>query len=271
VLVLKYKLATTVPVEVDGLAPQRVRGKSLAEIAVMPAWNGNRAVSVGELFDLSGDPADARMLFEGDLAGVHRIASGMTEGEVRIAGSAGRHAGSEMRGGLLTIEGDAGDWLGAQMHGGQIHVRGRAGGQVGAAYRGSRRGMTGGTILVEGDAGDEVGLCMRRGLIAIGGAAGDGMGFNLIAGTILAFGRAGLRPGAGMKRGTIGLFGPGSPELLPTFKFACRYRPQFLGLYFGELARLGFRVPTELLRRECLRYCGDLAETGKGEILLAAR
>lgn len=272
-LVLRYQLETKVPVDVDELLPEKLDGLSHAEIGKLLVWHGNQQIPVAEAFCISGESGDAAngvLRFEGDLAGVHRIGAGMTAGEIRVAGSAGRHVGSQMRGGAIHIEGSAGDWLGEQMRGGLIQVRGNAGGQVGAAVRGSRRGMTGGTILIDGNAGDELGLAMRRGLIAVSGDAGDGLGFNMIAGTILVFGNAGERVGAGMRRGTIGLFGSSPPVLLPTFTRACQYRPQFLGLYFRELARHGFSVPARLLDSAFKRFQGDHLELGKGEILVAS-
>ena len=99
--------------------------------------------------------------------------------------------------------------------------------------------MTKGTILIGGDAGNEIGHTLRRGLIAIGGNMGDLAGFNMLAGTILLFGETGIRHGAGMKRGTIGFFGP-APQMLPTFRRACRYSPDSLRLLAKELQRLGF-------------------------------
>ena len=128
--------------------------------------------------------------------------------------------------------------------------------------------MSGGEILIDGDAGNEIGHTLRRGLIAIRGKAGDGLGFNMIAGTILVFGPAGIRPGAGMRRGTIGLFDSELRPMLPTFRFACTCRPEFLRIYLLHLRRLGFAVPDECLSAVYRRYNGDFLELGKGEILI---
>ena len=57
----------------------------------------------------------------------------MTSGRIDVAGSAGRHVGSQMSGGEIDVAGSAGDWLGAEMHGGSIRVRGDAGNLVGGA------------------------------------------------------------------------------------------------------------------------------------------
>ena len=266
-LTLVYTAQTTLPVEVEGLTPTQVRDKSLDEIRRLTVFHGNQKLPLADLFTLSGDAADGCLRFEGDLSGVHWIGAGMSEGSIHVAGPAGRHLGSEMTGGEIRVEGDAGDWVGGQMRGGRIRVRGRAGHLVGAAYRGSRRGMTGGTILIDGDAGDEVGHTMRRGSIAIGGACGDCAGYSLIAGSIYVFGKCGLRPAAGMRRGTLGLFGAEPTPLLPTFRRACRLRPDFLQFTFRELQRLGWSVPPELWQSEFVLSNGDLVTLGRGEIL----
>jgi formylmethanofuran dehydrogenase subunit C len=258
-----------VPVEVEGVLPSAVAGKGLAEIQRLEIFHGNRKLPLAEFFRASGDAADERIEFRGDLAGVHWIGAGMDRGEIRVAGPAGRHAGSGMTGGRITVEGDAGDWLGAEMHGGLIRVRGRAGHLVGAACRGSPRGMTGGTILVDGPAGNEIGHSMRRGLIAVGGA-GDAVGYNMIAGSILILGPCGIRPGAGMRRGTIAILGPQRPSLLPAFRYGCRYRPLFLTMLLGELAGEGYAVRPSLRSPAFDIYHGDLLALGRGEILLAA-
>jgi len=269
-LTLRYKTETSVPVEIEGLTPDAVRGQSLADIERFEMFHGNRKLPLAEFFAVSGDAADGRFDFEGDLAGVHWIGAHMTEGEIHVHGNAGRHLGSEMRGGTIRVEGDAGDWVGGEMHGGLIHVRGRAGHLIGAAYRGSPRGMTRGTILIGGEVGNEVGHSMRRGLIAVGGRCGDMTAFNMIAGNIYVFGECGIRPGAGMRRGTIGLFGQSDPVLLPSFRRGGRVRPVFLQLLFRKLRELDFAVPDNLFTSEFDQYHGDFLEGGRGEILSLA-
>lgn len=264
---LEYCGDTGVPVEVEGVIPSALCGRTLAEIERWPIFCGNRQVPLAELFRVTGDAGDQRLAWCGQLSGVHWIGAGMDGGELHIVGSAGRHIGSEMTAGTIVVEGDAGDWLGAHLRGGLIVVKGRAGHLVGAAYRGSPRGMTGGTILVFGPAGNEVGHAMRRGIIATGGA-GDAVGFGLLAGTILVFGPCGIRPGAEMRRGTIGLFGPEPPPLLPTFRYGCLFRPVFLSLLGRYLLGLGYRPAEVLNARPIHLYHGDLVSLGRGEVLV---
>lgn len=266
---LEYCGDTSVPVEVEGVIPSAVCGRTLGEIERWPIHCGNRRVPLAELFRVTGDPADQRIIWCGELRGVHWIGAGMDGGEMVIEGSAGRHVGSEMSAGTIVIERDAGDWLGAHMHDGLLVVKGRAGHLVGAAYRGSPRGMTGGTILVFGPAGNEIGRAMRRGVIAVGGA-GDAVGFGLLAGTILVLGPCGIRPGAEMRRGTLGLFGPEPPPLLPTFRYGCCFRPVFLSVLARQLEALGYLAAETLTSQPVHLYHGDLLSLGRGEVLLPA-
>jgi formylmethanofuran dehydrogenase subunit C len=265
---LTYKATATVPVEVEGVLPETICGRSLDDVARLPVFHGNRRVPLGELFDVAGDTDQPCVEFAGDLLGVHWIGAGMTGGTLRIAGSAGRHVGSDMQGGRIEVRGDVGDDLGTALQGGEILVLGGAGDRVGAAHRGASRGMTGGTIAVTGNAGHEVGAGMRRGVIAVGGRAGDWLGANLLAGTILAAGGAGRQAGANMRRGTILLGGSQPPELLPTFRYACRYGPTFLPLLTVDLQRCGLPLDPAVSRSEYDAFSGDHLELGRGEILV---
>lgn len=266
-LTLQYQGETKVPVEVEGINPEVVRDKTLAEIERLPIFHGNRRMALGDFFQISGDPTDEHLEWLGELRGVHWLGTKMTSGRMDVRGDIGRHLGSEMRGGEIHVEGSAGDWVGGEMHGGLIQIRGDTGHLVGAAYRGSARGMTKGVILVHGAAGNEIGHTMRRGLIAVAGATGDLAGFNMRAGTVLLGGETGIRHGAGMRRGTLGFFGQ-RPMLLPSFQRACRYRPEFLGLLLSQLRSYGFPVPDEWLHSSYELYSGDLIEGGRGEILV---
>jgi formylmethanofuran dehydrogenase subunit C len=266
---LELKTQSSVPIEVEGITPEVVRDKSLAEIQQLSIFHGNTKVPLAEFFSVSGDPSDGRMQWQGNLSGVHWIGAKMSGGHIHVVGNAGRHLGSEMTGGEIQVDGDAGDWVGGEMHGGSIHVRGNAGHLIGAAYRGSPRGMTGGTILVHGHVGNEVGHSMRRGLIAVG-AVDDLAGFNMLAGTIVVLGDSGIRHGAGMRRGTLVFLGETRPTLLPSFRYACRCKPEVMTVLLRQLQRAGFPVPDGMLNAEFDLYNGDFLEGGRGEVLMAA-
>lgn len=270
-LQLRWKDATRLPVEAEGLRPESIAGLAPAEIARVRLPHGNSTAEVGELFALNGDPGDGHLVFEGDLRPVRALGAGMASGRITVVGDVGPRPGLGMSGGALTIEGSAGPWAGAEMSGGFLRIGGDAGHGLGAALPGSRRGMTEGVILVRGGAGDDVGLAIRRGLIAVGGEVGPGPGRWMIAGSLFVFGRAGPMAGMGMRRGTLALFGqpdPAEPGLLPTFALSGRDRPPFATVYLKQLAAWGFDVPPPVFSGLFSRYNGDRADRGQGEILV---
>ena len=266
-LELTLRTPNSVPIEVEGILPETVRDWSHSQVERHQVFHGNRACPLAEFFAVAGSAADGRIVFAGDLSGVHGIGQRMTSGRIEVEGNAGRHLGGEMQGGEIHVRGDAGDWVGGEMRGGLIHVHGRAGNNVAAAYRGSPRGMLGGTVLVRGPVGNELGHSLRRGLVAVGGC-GDFAGINMIAGTVLVFGPCGLRCGAGMRRGTLGLLGTDPVSLLPTFRRGGSDRLLVVRLLFDELKRLGYPFDAALAESNLRMYHGDLVTTGRGEILV---
>lgn len=263
---LYRKESSSIPVEADSICPDRFVGRGPADIATLPAFYGRRQVTLGDLFDVDGAGAD-NITVAGDLRHVKKIGYGMSMGRITVDGDVGPHLGAYMSGGEITVKGHAGDWAGAHMKGGRIVVEGNAGHFVGAAYSGETKGVTGGTIIVRGNVGREVGARMRRGLIVVLGDTGEFAGAHMIAGSILVFGRLGGRPGAGMKRGTIVALGD-APELLPTFRYACRFQPVFLRFYSRRLTEWGLWGESNLAGSDFRRYVGDMNEVGRGEILV---
>lgn len=260
------EIPTNIPLEAESISPDLFVERSQAEIEAMPVALGNETHRLGDFFRVEGERSD-EIVIEGCAGRVKWIGSGMTRGRVTVRGDVGMHAGSYMRGGEILVEGNADDFLGVEMEGGLIRVKGNARHRVGAAYRGSKYGMQGGIIIVGGNVGHEVGAYMRRGLIVIKGNAEDFLGAMMTNGTICLFGQAGIRTGGGMQKGTIVCLRP--IDLLPTFAYDCSYAPVFLKILFKGLKQLGIEPPVSangLVRR----YHGDLADVGKGEILIAA-
>ena len=264
-LTLTLREPPTVPLETEGLSPDRLAGRRRGEIEELTVWHGNRQAQLADFFAVSGN-GDEELRVEGDLGRVKFLGAGMTDGRLTVAGNAGMHTGADMRGGELIVEGDVGDFAGTGMRGGRLVVQGSAGHQLGGAYPGERAGMRGGEILVHGDAGDEVGAGLRRGLIAVAGRIGDTAGLRMLAGTIVALGAIGARPGAAMRRGTIVVMS--QVTLLPTFAFACSYRPPFLRLYLRHLRALGLPLSDEQIEGHYARWSGDGLELLRGEILI---
>lgn len=268
---LTLKAEPPVPAEAEQLIPDVVAGKTAEEVRRLPLLVGNRRETVGDWFDVVVDEAEAAapdLLLRGDLVRFKRLGEGMSRGAMVVEGRVGFHAGARMSGGSLTIAGDAGDFLGAHMAGGRLVVHGDAGHYVAAAYRGEKTGMKGGTIVVTGSVGQMVGARMRRGLVYVQGDAGDVAGYNMKGGTVVVGGAPAARVGARMVRGTVAVLGGEPLELLPTFSYACTYAPTFWRVVHRELARVGHapRVGPGVTFR---RYCGDVNEGGRGEVLAA--
>lgn len=266
-LSLTLRNALAVPLEAERISPDGLAGKNVQEIEKLELLYGNERIALGEMFRVApSDGDDIRV--EGDLGRVKLLGAGMSGGRLVIHGDVGAHLGAGMSGGEIVVDGNAGDWVGPEMSGGRIVIRGDAGHMVGAALRGSPVGMRGGEILVHGKAGNETGAGMRRGLIAVGGDAGDFTAVNMRAGTIAVCGRLGVRTGAGMLRGTVVTMQPADP--LPTFGYACTYRPVILRLLLLGLQAHGLPIATRHLEGRYHRWTGDRVELNRGELLVFA-
>ena len=251
------------------LTPDTLSGLSAAEIAALPVQHGNQKAALGDFFRVEGSGAgNGEVHLEGDLTRVKLIGCEMTAGRIVVAGNAGMHVGAAMSGGEIVVEGDAGDWVGAEMIGGRVIVKGNAGHLIGSGYRGSRIGMQGGEIIVHGNVGNEIGGSIRRGLIAVGGNARDFTGSNMHAGTIIVLGTLGMRTGPEMGRGSI--VSMHDAALLPTFDYACTYRPTFLRLFLLHLRSLGLPVDDAQINGKYRSWSGDSVHLNRGEILLYA-
>jgi formylmethanofuran dehydrogenase subunit C len=221
---------------------------SAAALSQRPVYlESDGKLLLGDLFDITGTP-NGHIRFLGQLATVDRLGAGLDGGHVTVEGSVGAEAGLRMSGGALVIEGDAGD-------------------RAGAAPPGYKRGMTGGELIIRGSAGAEAGAGMRRGLLVIARAAGDRAGLGMIAGNVVVIGRAGSNTGLWSKRGSVVALGSITPPV--TYAYACTYQPIHLRLLFTRLREhYGLAVQRRHFTGFYRRYSGDIAELGKGEILV---
>jgi formylmethanofuran dehydrogenase subunit C len=276
--------------DIDAMAPDRLAGRSAAEIAALPAWlplgdradattvsasgsgRRTRGPALGDFFAVTGGgvpaghAAGATVRIAGDLRNCDALGARLSGGSLIIDGDVGRDLGRGMTGGSIEVHGSAGDGVGRAMAGGTVSVSGRAGDSIGGPLPGGSRGMTGGEIVVRGDAGRDAGVCARRGLVVIGGDADSGAGRAMIAGTVVVMGRAAGPVGLWNKRGTVvALAGARIPE---TYRYACTYRPSFLRLLYGHLQRTWhLSIHDRFVTGRYARHCGDLSELGRGEVL----
>src|SRR5262245_58237187 len=126
-LTLRCTYTGTVPVEAECVAPDQLAVLTAADVARLPVYHGNRPAVLGDFFTLSGDPADADIVIEGDCNRIKWLGTKMAGGRLTIRGDVGTHLGSGMTGGIIDVHGSADDWAGAEMRGGSIRVRGSAG------------------------------------------------------------------------------------------------------------------------------------------------
>lgn len=258
------------PLSIDfsGITPDRLAGRSVAEIARMQIWADERPCSLGEVCSVRGTTDDGRIECRGDFTQVHRLAAGMEWGELIVHGTVGRHAGEGMTGGRLSVSGDAGDWLAAELRGGVVHVTGNAGENTAGGLPGSPHGVCGGAVLVEGRVGSLAGARMRRGILAIGGGCGAAAAFELRAGTVFVIGNVGPQSGLGMRRGSL-IAASSRPDIPPLFRRGALWLPTFLPLLAGSLHRAGFRAIRSLgdaFRQPWQQWHGDPLTAGRGEI-----
>ncbi len=246
-ITLTPKSPFTGRVDARALAPDRLAALDAATIAMLPlGLEGHGMVPLGDLCRIDG-VNQARLVCEDDWSLADGLGAGMKSGHLEVSGSAGADVGMAMQGGAIVVRGDVGA-------------------NAGGAAPGASKGMTGGEIIVRGDAGREAGARMRRGMIFVAGSTAEDAGRSMIAGTLVIGGAAGANTGLWNKRGSIVTLG--SIDLLPTYRLACRFHPPAIPLLLGRLIRVyAVAITPAQAAGEYRRYSGDLAESGKGEIL----
>src|SRR5512137_601076 len=199
---ITMKNAPALYLEADTVSPDAFAGKSAAQIAELPVFEGNVPSTLGKYFEVSGSAgataADTKIIVKGDVKKVKYIGFKMTAGELVIEKTADQYVGAWMKGGEMVIEGNAGNYLGA-------------------AYRGDWRGMSGGKILVKGNAGSDIGMYMLGGEIVVNGNADVHVMTHAEGGKTIIRGNAKSKIGGQMVDGTIIIFGA-IEVMMPGFK-----------------------------------------------------
>lgn len=253
-------------VDLSPLVCQNLAGLSLAQIAALELHCGKRKLRVDELFDVSGDDAQ-NIVIKNSSAKLDYIGKELSDGKITVEGNAGAYLGLGLKYGAIIVNGNAGLFAACEMKKGTIQINGNTGDFLGAALPGNKMGMKGGTVLVKGNAGERVGDHMRRGVILIEGNAGDYCGSRMTAGTIAVMGKTGRFTGYAMRRGTLLLWN--QPELPATFNDCGSHTLAFLPMLFASFKGFDskFAAPSAAFNR-VRRYGGDMAEMGRGEVLV---
>ena len=261
-LVFSLKQEPDQRLDLTPLVPHLLEGKSAKDIAEIELETTREKVTAGDLFKIRLGGVES-IRFEGGSLCLDNVGQGLKSGEIIVEGDCGKSPGRGMSGGNLMIAGDCGPYAGSAMSGGRLEIVGDAGDFLGAPLEGEMEGITGGLLFVRGNAGARAGDRLRRGTIVIEGSAGDYPGSRMIAGTLIVLKACGVLPGYLMRRGTIALANP--PELAPTFVDCGLHELAFAKLFSG-LLRDESRAAARLFGRPLMRFAGDMAALGKGEI-----
>jgi formylmethanofuran dehydrogenase subunit C len=248
------------------LVPHLLNGKSAKEIAEIELQTTREKVTVGDIFKIRSGGSES-IRFEGGSERLDNVGQGLKNGEIIVEGDCGKSLGRSMSGGNLVVNGDSGPFAGSAMSGGRLEIGGDTGAFLGAPLEGEMEGLTGGLLIVRGNAGERAGDRLRRGTIVIEGSAGDYPGSRMIAGTLIVLKECGMLPGYLMRRGTILLANP--PELAPTF-VDCGIHELVFAKVFSGLLRAESHAAARLFGRPLMRFAGDMAALGKGEIFFPA-
>jgi formylmethanofuran dehydrogenase subunit C len=197
--------------EAECITPDALAGKTPAEIAAFPVYQGKEDRTLGEYFTISGAPgataAETQIVLNGDCSKVKYIGCRMSAGEVIVNSSADMYTGAWMKGGRLHVRGDVHSFCGLGMENGEFIIDGNAGNYLGASYRGDWRGMQKGLIRVKGNAGSDIGSFMNGGEIIIEGNVDIHIATHAEGGRIVIKGNANRRLGGQMVKGEVILFG----------------------------------------------------------------
>ena len=244
------------PVMAECINPSVFQGKTVAEIAALNVWEGNKQKCLGDLFRIEEDKTESpNIRIDGDASEVRRIGLGMKEGEIAVNGNAGMHLGEKMTGGKITVNGDVAGWVGSQMKAGFIEIQGNASDYLASPYRGSDTGMRGGKIIVHGNVGSDSAVFMKGGIIKIYGNAGPFLGFRMRDGVIHVQKNAGPRLGASMLGGKIIVSGV-LDDMMPTFTI--------------DSVKPKVKVDeTESVSGPFYVFLGDLADKGTGKLFIS--
>lgn len=253
-------------VDMSPLVCQKLDGLNLDAIAAIELQSGKQKLRVDQLFYITGSNTQD-IAIAGSTDKFDFIGKELNGGSISVQGNAGAYLGMQMKAGTITVSGDVGLYAACEMKNGLIQIEGNAGDFVGGALPGNKQGMKGGTVLVKGNVGQRCGDHLRRGQILVEGNAGDYCGSRMVAGTIAVMGSVGRYAGYAMRRGTLLLWN--QPQLGATFNDCGSHTLAFLPMLFTSFRGLDSRfADAKVAFNRVRRYGGDMAETGRGEVLV---
>jgi formylmethanofuran dehydrogenase subunit C len=264
-LTLKYQPSQRV--DMSPLVCQQLKNLTLNEIGELTLQNAKAKVRVDELFTLSGDDTQ-NIVIKNSFEKLDFIGKDLIGGTISVEGNVGAYCGMGMKSGQINIQGNVGIFAACEMKQGLLTIHGDVGDFLGGALVGNKIGMKGGVVLVRGNVGERAGDHLRRGLILIEGNAGDYCGSRMTAGTIAVMGKVGQNIGYAMRRGTLLLWQ--KPAQIPaTFNDCGTHTLAFLPLLLASFKAFNSTfAKADLSFNRVQRYGGDLANMGRGELLI---
>ncbi len=253
-------------VDMSPLVCHLLQDKTLEDIAAIVLQSGKCKLRVDDLFTISGSDTQ-NIVIKNSVDKLDFIGKELDGGSISVDGDAGAYLALGLKSGEIKVSGNAGLYAGCEMKQGYLEISGNVGDFLGGALPGNKMGMKGGLILVKGNAGERVGDHLRRGTILIEGSAGDYCGSRMTAGTIAVMGQTGRYLGYAMRRGTLLLWQP--PILSASFNDCGTHTLAFLPLLFKAFACLNSKFADGAAAfNRVQRYAGDMAEMGRGEVLV---
>ncbi|MBP2171940.1 tungsten-dependent formylmethanofuran dehydrogenase subunit FwdC [Methanococcus voltae] len=264
-IVFTVKKDIDVPVELDSLLPVKLQEMSVEEIKKIELPQGNKKISVEELFNVNVNENEAittpKVTINDSSMKLKRIGEKMEAGEIVVNGDAGMYVGAEMKSGKITVNGNAECWVAQNLKGGEVIINGDAKDYVGSAYRGDWRGMSGGKITINGNAGTEIGEYMKKGLIVVNGNCKIMPGVHQNGGIIIINGEVEGRAGGEMLKGAIVINGPLKSKL-PSFEYE--------GIVEDPVIKLTKKDEGTPIKGTYYKYIGDfVSNKPKGQLYLS--
>lgn len=254
-------------VDLSALTPDRLAGKSVADIEKIEIGTTRASTKVGDVFKIAqGDLKTLR--YEGGSSRLDLVgAKLLPEFCIHVEGDVGLQVGRLAKGGRITISGSAGAYAASGNEGAHIEIKGDVGDFLAAPLAGELGGMSGGRVVVRGKAGARAGDRLRRGILIIEGDAGEDLGSRIIAGTVIVLGEAAGRVGYLNRRGSLAL--AKRKDFGPTYMDCGAHILTFARLFARSL-KADSAAASALLSSKLQRFGGDTAVYGKGEILTPA-
>jgi len=263
-LVLRLRAEPDQRLDLSPMVPERLAGRNTREIGAIAIHTTRRAVTIGDMFDLSIGDVET-IIIEGGSDRLDRVGEAMSRGTLVVEGDVGNRAGRAMTGGRLMIRGHAGHWTASGNKAGRIEVAGDVGDRLAGPLPGEIRGMSGGLVVVRGKAGERAGDRLRRGILIVEGAAAAYAGSRMLAGTPIVGGDIGPEAGYLLRRGTIVV---GAETGVSATFVDCGVQELVANRLMAAFLAADSAAAASLLRRPLRRFAGDMAVLGKGEIFV---